>query len=95
MAERFEPSACPRSERRNACDLRNIIYCDSLGFPRFVPKCAQNVPTADLRTRRVARNMFHILQTVKELTDWGVTLVPLPTANGHLRRSLAHSKACE
>jgi hypothetical protein len=45
VAEGFEPSACPRSERRNACDLRNNIICDSLGFPRFVPKCAQNVPS--------------------------------------------------
>jgi DNA invertase Pin-like site-specific DNA recombinase len=24
---------------------------------------------------RLGRNMLHILQTVKELTDWGVTLV--------------------
>jgi hypothetical protein len=26
--------------------------CNSLGFPRFVPKCAQNVPTAPARRRR-------------------------------------------
>jgi hypothetical protein len=26
----------------------------------------------------LARNMLHILQTVKELTGWGVALVPLP-----------------
>lgn len=34
------------SERRNTIYLRNNIECNSLGFPRFVPKCAQNVPTA-------------------------------------------------
>ena len=33
------------SERRNTIYLRNNIECNSLGFPRFVPKCAQNVPT--------------------------------------------------
>jgi hypothetical protein len=27
-------------------DLRNNILFDSLGLPWFVPKCAQNVPTA-------------------------------------------------
>jgi hypothetical protein len=45
VAEGFEPSACPRSGRRNGCDLRNNIACDSLGLLWFVPKCAQNVPT--------------------------------------------------
>src|SRR5271166_6600509 len=44
-AEGLEPFACPRSERRNGCDLQNNIGCDSLGLPWFVPKCAQNVPT--------------------------------------------------
>jgi hypothetical protein len=48
-AEGFEPSAWPRSERRNGYDLRNNIMNNSLGFRSFVPKCAQNVPTA--RTR--------------------------------------------
>ncbi len=37
------------SERRNTIYLRNNIECNSLGFPRFVPKCAQNVPTATRR----------------------------------------------
>lgn len=45
-AEGFEPSAHTRSGHRSGCDLRNNIECNSLGFPRFVPKCAQNVPTA-------------------------------------------------
>ena len=45
VAEGFEPSACPRSERRNGCDLRNNMVCDSPGLAWFVPKCAQNVPT--------------------------------------------------
>ena len=49
MAEGFEPSAWPRSERRNGCDLRNNTVCDSLRFRWFVPKCAQNVPTGRAR----------------------------------------------
>ena len=51
VAAGFEPSAWPRSERRNGYDPRNNIGCNSLGFRSFVPKCAQNVPTA--RTRPV------------------------------------------
>ena len=37
---------------------------------------------------RLGRNMIHILQTVKELTERGVTLVSVPTASTvHPRRS--------
>ena len=33
------------SQRCTGFDLRNDMRCDSRRFPRFVPKCAQNVPT--------------------------------------------------
>ena len=65
VAEGFEPSAFPRSRRRNGADLRNDITSNSLALPRFVPKCAQNMPTA----RRADPQHAPILQTSKELTD--------------------------
>jgi hypothetical protein len=34
------------SSGQTGCDLRNNMKCDSLGLLCFVPKCAQNVPTA-------------------------------------------------
>jgi hypothetical protein len=54
-AEGVEPSLCPRSGRRNGCDLRNNMSCDSLRFPWFVPKCAQNVPTGSGSTAPTKR----------------------------------------
>ncbi len=38
VAEGFEPSARPSSKRRNGCDVRNHIRCDSLELP-FLGLC--------------------------------------------------------
>jgi len=40
---------------------------------------------SDSQLDALARNMLHILQTVKELTDWGVTLVS--TTDGERSRA--------
>ena len=45
VAEGFEPSAHIRPGRRTNYELRNNNECNSLRLPRFVPRCAQNVPS--------------------------------------------------
>jgi hypothetical protein len=46
VAEGFEPSTWCWSVGRNHYELRKHFVRTSLGLPRFVPKCAQDVPTA-------------------------------------------------